>query len=227
MATTTNHTNQFLSLFNETARYHHRQRVFRDFITLATIALHNGINFDEGLEKVYMDTVRHYERADAERMAKLLGHVVMGLEESGGDFLGPLFMSLEFGEAARGQFFTPMSVSRMIAQIQFADIGQKLAEEPFITVYEPACGSAGMILAIAEVVKEKGFNPAKHLWVSCIDIDDVASGMAYIQLSLMGIAGEVVTGNALSGERRSVMYTPAHWLGNWPLRLKSRMEKTV
>jgi hypothetical protein len=27
-----------------------------------------------------------------------------------------------------------------------------------------------MMLAIAEVMKEKGFNPAKHLWVSCMDI---------------------------------------------------------
>jgi len=227
MATSTNHSKQFLSLFNVTARYHHRQRVFRDFITLAAISLHNSINFDEGLEQAYMDTIRHYERPDADRMAKLLGHVSLGLVEDGGDFLGPMFMQLDLGEAARGQFFTPMSVSRMMAQIQFADVDKMLAEEPFITAYEPACGSAGMILAIAEVIKEKGFNVARHLWVSCIDIDDVASGMAYIQLSLMGIAGEVVTGNALSGERRRVMYTPAHWLENWPLRLKSRMENAA
>ena len=77
------------------------------------------------------------------------------------------------------------------------------------------------MLAIAEVMKEKGFNPARHLWVSCTDIDSVAAGMAYIQLSLMGIAGEVITGNALTDERRRVMYTPVHWLENWPLRLES------
>lgn len=227
MATSANHTKQFLSLFNETARYHHRQRVFRDFITLAAVSIHNGINFDETLEQEYMETIRHYDAADATRMADLLAHVVMGLEQDGGDFLGPLFMQLDFGEAARGQFFTPMSVSRMMAQIQFADVDNMLTAEPFITVYEPACGSAGMILAIAEVVKAKGFNPEKHIWVSCVDIDPVASGMAYIQLSLMGVAGEVVTGNALSGERRRVMYTPAHWVGNWPLRLKSRIENAA
>lgn len=227
MATSATHTQQFLSLFNETARYHRRQQVFRDFVTLAAIALHNGIHFDKALEQEYRDIVRQYEAVDVDRMARLLAHVVMGLEEGGGDFLGPLFMQLDLGEEARGQFFTPMSVSRMMAQMQCADIDNMLADAPFITLCEPACGSAGMMLAIAEVVKEKGFTPSRHLWVSCTDIDDIATGMAYIQLSLMGIAGEVVTGNALNGERRRVMYTPAHWLENWPLRLKKRIERAV
>lgn len=215
------HKKQFLSIFNETARYHHRHKVFRDFITLAAASIHNGINFNDELEKEYMETVRQYEAKDAERMAMLLAEVVMGLEAESGDFLGSLYMTLELGEAARGQFFTPFCVSRMMAKMQLGDIDSLLVDKPFFTVYEPACGSAGMLLAIAEVLREKGLNPTRHLWVSCTDIDPVASGMAYIQLSLMGVAGEVVTGNALNGERRRVMYTPAHWLGNWPYRLKS------
>jgi hypothetical protein len=221
MAITANHSKQFISLFNETARYHHRQRVFRDFITLAAASIHNGICFDEKLEQEYREAIGHYEAKDAERMAQLLSEVVLGLEIEGGDFLGSLYMQLELGEAGRGQFFTPMSVSRMMAEIQMADIDKTLANKPFITVSAPACGSAGMMLAIAEVMKEKGFNPARHLWVSCTDIDSVAAGMAYIQPSLMGIAGEVITGNALTGGRRRVMYTPVHWLENWPLRLES------
>lgn len=218
------HKKQFISLFNETARYHHRHKVFRDFITLASVSIHNNILFDEKLEQEYMETIRQYEAEDTERMARLLAEVVMGLEAESCDFLGSLYMSLEMGESARGQFFTPFCVSRMMAEIQLGDIDSLLADKPFFTVHEPACGSAGMLLAIAEVVRERGFNPDRHLWVSCTDIDPVASGMAYIQLSLMGVAGEVVTGNALNGERRCVMYTPAHWLGNWPFRLKSVLD---
>ncbi len=215
-----NHKKQFISIFNETARYHHRHKVFCDFITLASVSIHNNTLFDEKLEQEYMETVRQYEAEDTERMAMLLAEVVMGLEAESGDFLGSLYMTLELGEAARGQFFTPFCVSRMMAEMQLGDIDSLLADKPFFTVYEPACGSAGMLLAIAEVLREKGFNPTRHLWVSCTDIDPVASGMAYIQLSLMGVAGEVVTGNALNGERRRVMYTPAHWIGNWSLRLR-------
>jgi len=214
------HKKQFLSIFNETARYHHRHKVFRDFITLASVSIHNNILFDERLEQEYMETVCQYEAEDTERMARLLAEVVMGLEAGSCDFLGSLYMSLELGESARGQFFTPFCISRMMAEMQLGELDRMLKEKPFVTVYEPACGSAGMLLAIAEVVREKGFNPTRHLWVSCTDIDPVASGMAYIQLSLMGVAGEVVTGNALNGERRTVMYTPAHWIGNWSFRLR-------
>lgn len=62
------HKKQFISIFNETARYHHRNKVFRDFITLAAASIHNGINFNDILEKEYMETVRQYEAKDAERM---------------------------------------------------------------------------------------------------------------------------------------------------------------
>ncbi|QTP14870.1 hypothetical protein [Serratia symbiotica] len=101
------HKKQFLSIFNETARYHHRHKVFRDFITLASVSIHNNILFDEKLEQEYMETVRQYEAEDTERMVRLLAEVVMGLEAESCDFLGSLYMSLELGESARGQFFTP------------------------------------------------------------------------------------------------------------------------
>lgn len=96
------HKKQFISIFNETARYHHRNKVFRDFITLAAASIHNGINCNDELEKEYMETVRQYEAKDAEQMAMLLAEVVMGLEAESGDFLGSLYMTLELGEAARG-----------------------------------------------------------------------------------------------------------------------------
>ena len=48
--------------------------------------------------------------------------------------------------------------------------------------------------------------------------------MAYIQLSSLGIPGEVVLGNALADERRLVMCTPMHWLEQWPLRLQTLRE---
>lgn len=125
------HKKQFITVFNETARYHHRQRVFRDFITLASAAIHNNILFDETLEQEYMETVRHYEANDAERMASLLAEVVMGLNAGGGDFLGELYMQLELGEAGRGQFFTPFSISRMMAEMQLGDIDKISGREAF------------------------------------------------------------------------------------------------
>lgn len=83
-------------------------------------------------------------------------------------------------------------------------------------------GAGCMVLAFADVLQKAGWPPHRYLWVSATDIDPLAAGMAYIQLSLCGIAGEVVVGNTLVNERRRILYTPGHYLGGWPVRLSSR-----
>lgn len=84
------------------------------------------------------------------------------------------------------------------------------------------CGAGCMVLAFADVLQKAGWPPHRYLWVSATDIDPLAAGMAYIQLSLCGIAGEVVVGNTLANERRRILYTPGHYLGGWPVRLDPR-----
>ena len=46
--------------------------------------------------------------------------------------------------------------------------------------------------------------------------------MCYLQLSLLHIPAEIVIGNTLSLEVRSVMRTPAHYLGFWDSKLASK-----
>ncbi|MEO3323775.1 SAM-dependent DNA methyltransferase [Enterobacter cloacae] len=184
-----NHEKAFVKLFSQTARYHHRFKVFEDFISCSVIALENRLHFSEVREQKYLRIVGGYEKEDVTRMAQLLAHVVNGLGEASGDFLGRVFMQLELGDKYRGQFFTPWDVARMI---------------------------------FADVLRKAGWPPHRYLWVSATDIDPLAAGMAYIQLSLCGIAGEVVAGNTLVNERRRILYTPGHYLGGWPVRLSSR-----
>ena len=51
------------------------------------------------------------------------------------------------------------------------------------------------------------------------DIDPVAADMTFIQLSLLGIAAEVVTGNTLTMQFRRVRYTPVYYLNDFEKRL--------
>ncbi|AUX71603.1 hypothetical protein [Erwinia pyrifoliae] len=220
-----NHENAFISLFDQTARYHHRYQVFEDFISCSVIALQNGLQFCDRREQKYMRIVSKYQKPDVTNMAQLLAHVVSGLEESPGDFLGRVFMLLELGDKYRGQFFTPWSVGVMMAQLQLGNVEEQFRDKPFITLSEPTCGAGCMALAFASVLREVGFPPHRRMWVSATDIDPLAAGMAYIQLSLCGVAGEVVIGNALSDERRRVLYTPMHYWGGWPYRLRSRINR--
>ncbi|MBD2802328.1 N-6 DNA methylase, partial [Xenorhabdus sp. M] len=210
-----------ISLFKQTARYQTRYQVFRDFCNCAMAAIHNKHCFSEELEQYYLKTIKKYERADVDRIVQLFSHVVLGLAQESGDFLGSVFMQLELGNKDLQQFFTPWEVARMMVQMQLHDAAELLQTQPFITMSDPCVGAGCMILAAADVLREQGHDPLCSLWVSVIDIDPLAAVMAYIQLSLTGIPAAVTIGNALhdDGNKRT-RYTPAHYLGNWSARLR-------
>ncbi|CDL83770.1 N-6 DNA methylase [Xenorhabdus szentirmaii] len=221
MASRTDHQKEFISLFKQTARYQTRYQVFRDFCNCAMAAIHNKHCFSEELEQYYLKTINKYERVDVDRIVQLFSHVVLGLGQESGDFLGSVFMQLELGDKALNQFFTPWEVARMMAKMQLPDVSTQLQQKPFITFYEPACGAGCMTLAVAEELRELGHDPLCSLWVYAIDIDPLAAVMAYIQLSLIGIPAAVTIGDALNdGGNKRTRYTPAHYLGNWFARLR-------
>ncbi len=161
-----------------------------------------------------------YQKPDVMRMGQLLVHVVNGLEAGFCDFLGKIFMQLELGDKYRAQFFTPRDLARMMAMLLLGDMDRLFQARPFITLSESACGAGCMVLAVADVLNQAGYVSHRQLLVSVTDVGPLAAGIAYIQLSLCGVAGEVVIGNSLHNERRRVLYTPGHYLGNWPFRLK-------
>jgi len=220
-----NHRKAFIRLFNETACYHHRYEVFRDFVMMSGISIHNAMVFSDEREQEYMDIVGRYKKDDAIRMSHLLAEVVMGFEVSSCDFLGSVFMELELGSGHIGQFFTPYEITKLMAMMVHGNEINSLSEQSFITLSEPASGAGGMVIAFAEIMLEKGLNPQKHLWVSCIDLDPVAAMMCYLQLSLMHIPAEVITGNTLTMEFSKIMRTPAHYLGFWDSKLNQRWSK--
>ncbi|EJU2553335.1 SAM-dependent DNA methyltransferase, partial [Escherichia coli] len=178
-------------------------------------------------EQKYLRIVSGYEKQDVINIAHLLAHVIEGLEQGFCDFLGSVFMQLELGDTYRGQFFTPWSVASMMAQMQLGNVKVLFENKPFITLSEPACGAGSMILAMADTLNCSGYPAYRRMWVSATDIDPLAAGMAYIQLSLCGVAGEVVIGNSLCNERRRVLLTPGHYLGNWSYRLRHSQEQIV
>ncbi|HFL1156194.1 TPA: N-6 DNA methylase [Escherichia coli] len=214
------HIAEFISLFNQTARYHSRYEVFRDFVQMAACALHNGIVHSLELENEYLAIVKRYQREDVERLSQLLGILVLGLSVTPGDFLGRVFMMLELGESLRGQFFTPYDVSRMMAKMTLTGIDKVMAGKPFITVSEPACGAGGMVIALAEEFAAAGYHLQRQFFVVCVDVDPVAAAMCFIQLTLLGIPAEVITGNSLTLQHTRALRTAAYWLNGWQNRLQ-------
>lgn len=61
-----------------------------------------------------------------------------------------MFSVNNFGNACKGQFFTPYHISKLMEQINLADIENQLAKNDFVTLAELCCGRGGIIIEFAE-----------------------------------------------------------------------------
>lgn len=214
----------FIRIFNDIAGHRHRYEVFRDFVTMGAICLHNSAMPNQSLEDEYLAIIDRYDKKAQAAFPVLLAELIVLLDPEPRDVLGQLFMQLELGNERTGQFFTPPELSELIARMTFGDAIASTTEE-FVTVGEPTCGAGGMVLAFAKVVIAAKKNPAQAMWAQCQDIDRVAALMCYLQLSLWNIPAVVIVGNTLAMEAREVFYTPAHRLGFWDVKLARRRER--
>lgn len=200
---------------------HHLWRVFSDFCEMAAISLGNVFLQDPKEEEKYKTLMSAYTEDERKEFPRLLSFVVSGLEDLTCDFLGEMFMGLELSSHWHGQFFTPMSLCKMIGKLQVAKNIRPVAEEKgFVTILEPACGAGAMILGLADAMRDEGLNYQQQIHVTCIDVDQTAANMCFIQLSLHHIPAVVYTGNTLSLEMQSSRRTLAHYLGGWDWRLR-------
>jgi hypothetical protein len=215
------------ALFTRCQPRHDLYTLFADGMEVMALAIANSVDLRqrEAREERYLAIVGRYERDVVECFAQLLGQLTLALEAGFGDVLGALFGRLELHSKARGQFFTPYTVSRMMAEATLGDgesVRALIAERGFVTAMEPACGAGSMVIALADAMHAHGINYQRHLHVTGIDIDPRAIHMAYVQLSLLHVPAQLIVGNSLSGEHREHWYTPAHILGGWNARLAAR-----
>ena len=210
---------RFIRVFKDTGRHLGRWEVFSDFLSLAASELDMArIRAPESIEHCRKICAR-YEASDIAKMQEMFCMMVCALEAKFHDFLGAIFMVLELGDNFRGQYFTPYPVQSLMARMLMPGVRDTIRREGIATVSDPACGAAGMLIAYAECLLEADINPSMHMFGSCIDIDPVAADMAFIQLYVLGIAAEVVTGNTLTMQIRRVRYTPVYYLNEFEKRL--------
>ena len=217
---------EFNSLLQNLDRSKTVSTVFEDFLSLSTYALAQPFYRNKEFEKSHLDIVNRYKKEQAEKFSQMLALVVVALDDEYQDFLGKVFSLNCFGNARKGQFFTPYHVSKMMAKINCIELKEKIDQNNFITLSEPCCGSGGMIIAFAEAMREEGHNYQNQLFVEAIDIDETCFKMAYIQLSLLGIPARVMLGDSLAWKFQRVLYTPFYFVNGFELKLKQVQEKT-
>jgi hypothetical protein len=218
------HKKEITALMRENARRHRLHEVFSDFCELAALAISNSVDLRqfEAREARYLAIIKRYERAEVERFPQMLALLVDWLECGFADCMGELFMSLELGDHWKGQFFTPYSVASLMAGITLGDVKEQVQRNGFVSICEPACGAGAMVIACADAIASQGVNYQEAMHVTAVDVDSTAAQMTYLQLSLLHIPAIVVQGNSLTLETRAHWVTPAHVLGGWDRRLRSR-----
>ena len=117
---------EFISKLQNLDRSKNIATVFKDFLTLCTSSLSQPFYKSFEIEQKYKDTVKNYTKEQVEEFSKLLAFLVEALEEKHQDFLGQVFMQLNLGNNATGQYYTPYCVSKMMAEINLAYSIEKL-----------------------------------------------------------------------------------------------------
>ena len=165
--------------------------IFEDWVRMIALAYANQIVFSEKREDEYLEIMKRYDDVEHSKFYEMYAWLLEWSEEQMTDMLGYIYMHLELGSKAHGQFFTPYHVCQMMAKMQKYD-------GKIIKVNEPSCGAGGNIIALAEALKEQGINYQQKMEVICQDIDTKAVYMTYVQMCLYGIPAIVYQANTLS-----------------------------
>jgi hypothetical protein len=216
------HQKEIAKLIRLNAQRHRLHRVFADFCEMAAISLSNAVDrlHRERREARYLQIVAPYSAEEVHRFPMMLAHLVESLQAGFLDSLGTLFMSFEFGDQWKGQFFTPYPVASLMARLTLGDLKADVERDGFVTVGEPASGAGAMVIAVAEAALDCGVNFQEAMHVTAQDIDATAVHMTYVQLALLHVPAIVVHGNTLTLKEWDHWVTPAHVLGRWDVKLQ-------
>ena len=205
--------------------------IWRDFIVMSACAMSNTVDkshYDER-EKRYLETINKYEKSQQHIFPELYADVVMALDENPEqDFLGRMFMDLHLDYEELKQIFTPYHVCQLMADVTMGDLVQQVEEQGYVSINDCCCGAgANLIAAInsaRHMLEDAGLNFQNHILVIGQDIEELVALMCYIQISLLGVAGYIKVGNALTEPMTSddsmenYWFTPMYFSDVWNTR---------
>lgn len=177
-------------------------QVFSDCIELFAVAIQNQFvigDKHEANEQRYLQIIGQYSKSEVDTIVRIFAQITNDLEENPWrDYLGDLYMQLEMGSDALGQFFTPFSVAQMMAKISDCEmVHNEIEKNGYIKISEPAIGGGANIIALLEHLHDNGINWQRDAVVVGQDLSRTAALMCYIVLSLIGCSAVVKIGNTL------------------------------
>ena len=122
----------------------------------------------------------------------------LGLNDVEPDFLGRAYEYLlrKFAEGqgqSAGEFFTPKEVGWLIARLMDPQQGQE--------VYDPCCGSGGLLIKCQLVMKERDEKIDRPLKLHGQELTGSSFAIARMNMVLHDMSGEIVRGNTMSNPK--------------------------
>lgn len=198
---------QFCEIFDSLCGQFSRWEIWSDFVVMSAIAISNTVDHTNAKtrEEAYKKIASKYKSAELERFAEMLATVVTGMDNNTDqDFLGELYMSLELGNDHAGQFFTPYSVCRCMAEITSTDLKARIERDGWISVNDPTCGAGALLVAFANDCRRQDINFQTSVLFTAQDIDYTVGLMCYLQLSILGCPGYVTIADTLANPQTSL-----------------------
>lgn len=225
---------EFLDIFHSLCGSRSSWQVWEDLITVMACSISNAVDKNpdrwDKREKEYERCIK--DIGSVEIAAKAFAVVVNAYTRNPDqDFLGAMYMQLGLGSHWHGQFFTPYSVTQLMAKMTIGtSVEDAIGKQGYASVSDCACGAGATLIAAANAFKEKGIDYQRDVMFVAQDIDSVVAKMCYIQLSLLGCPGYVVIANSLTNpvigpvitpveqSTQEFWYTPFYFRNEWCIR---------
>ena len=169
-------------------------QVFEEFVDVMFCTLSAGKVEDKGRAMFQKD--RDRKIGVFQRAMLLLGEEME--REPYRDLLGRVYQDVAgtAGKRALSAVYTPDAICKMTAGMgmDIELVKARIRRGETVSLYEPACGAARMVLAVAELLGELRMG----LRVTCEEIDLVACKIAYVNLSMWGVPAVVYHADSLS-----------------------------
>lgn len=158
---------------------------------------------------------RTYNRLDKELLVSLLKNFASVPMDIEGDAFGKIYeyflgkFAMKEGQKG-GEFFTPISIVRLIVEII----------EPFHgRIYDPACGSGGMFVQSAAFVERHRKNPTREISIYGQEKTEETIRLCKMNLAVHGLSGDIKDGNTYYVDRHGSVGTFDYLMANPPFNV--------
>ena len=142
---------------------------------------------EKGLSPIYETLVR---KRLILKITQAFSEIDLSPENVDNHGMGTIFEYLirKFKEAsneAAGQFYTPRDIIRLMVKLMFEPDRAKLAKESLVGIYDPACGTGGM-LTIAKEHLLAGINPSLEVYLYGQELNEKTYAIAKADMLMKG-----------------------------------------